>query len=214
MADPAPEGGRFGLAPNQQRLVVIGAAALVLLLLVIFLIIPNVFGGGGGGGGTSSQPPLARPRVTTTTVPRSAAPSGSFEVFNTKNPFTPLINPAVTGGGGGGTTGTTVPGGTGGTTGGTTAGGTTATTVAGGGGASGGAATEPRRSQRVALLNVYTKNGKTVADVRVNDTVYTALAPGQTFASNFQVVSLQGNCGTFLFGDERFQLCEGQEVLK
>jgi hypothetical protein len=125
-----------------------------------------------------------------------------------KNPFEPLVAPAGTGG--------TTPGGTTATTsgGGTTGGGTTATTVAGGGGVSGGAATAPRRSQRVALLNVYTKNGKTVADVRVNDTVYTALAPGQTFASNFQVVSLQGQCGTFLFGDERFQLCEGQEVLK
>jgi hypothetical protein len=66
----------------------------------------------------------------------------------------------------------------------------------------------------VALLNVYTKGGQTVADVRVNDTVYTAVAPGQTFASSFQVVSLQGKCGTFLFGDERFQLCEGEEVLK
>jgi hypothetical protein len=53
-----------------------------------------------------------------------------------------------------------------------------------------------------------------VADVRVNDTVYTRLAPGATFATNFKVVSLQGQCGTFLFGDERFQLCKGEEVLK
>ena len=80
--------------------------------------------------------------------------------------------------------------------------------------AAGGAATEPRRSQRVALLNVYQSGGRTVADVRVNDTVFTKLAPGATFASNFKVVSLQGQCGTFLFGDERFQLCKGEEVLK
>ena len=188
---------------------------------MIFLILPNLFGGGGGGGSsTTAQPPLARPLPTTTTLPKAAAPSESFEVFNTKNPFTPLMSPVGTGGTGG-TTGTTVPGGTG-ATGGTpsgtgtgtgTGGGATATTAPGSG-ASGGAATEPRRSQRVALLNVYTKNGKTVADVRVNDTVYTAIAPGQTFASNFQLVSLQGQCGTFLFGDERFQLCKGEEVLK
>jgi hypothetical protein len=150
--------------------------------------------------------------TTTTIAPGAAgAPSESFEVFNTKNPFQPLINPAGAGGGGGGSTATTVPGGSTGSTG---AGGTTETTVAGAGGASGGAATAPRRSQQVALLNVYTKGGKTVADVRVNDTVYTAVAPGQTFATNFQVVSLQGQCGTFLFGDERFQLCKGEEVLK
>jgi hypothetical protein len=151
--------------------------------------------------------------VTTTTVVGATPPSGSFEVFNTKNPFTPLMSPTAPGG----TTATTTAGAaTGVATGGTTAagGGTTATTVAAGGGAAGGSATAPRQSQRVALVNVYTKNGKTVADVRVNDTVYTALAPGQTFASNFKVVSLQGQCGTFLFGDERFQLCEGEEVLK
>ena len=200
---------RFGIPAGQQRVVVIAAAGGVLLLLFFFIVLPNLFGGGGGGGGTAVQPPLVRPSATTTTRPSGTPPSESFEVFNTKNPFTPLVNPA----GGGGTTGTTVAGG-GTTGGGTTGGGTSATTVAGGGGAAGGAATEPRRSQQVALLNVYTKNGKTVADVRVNDTVYTALVPGQTFATNFKVVSLQGQCGTFLFGDERFQLCEGEEVLK
>ena len=222
MAQPAPGGGRFGSLAGNQRMLVLAAAGVVALLLIIFIILPNVFGGGGGGGGgTTAQPPLARPQPTTTTLPKAGAPSESFEVFNTKNPFTPLAGAAAPGGGG--TTGTTVAGGGGatgggttggGTTGGgTTGGGTTATTAAGAG-ASGGSATEPRRSQRVALLNVYSKNGKTVADVRVNDTVYTAIAPGQTFASNFQLVSLQGQCGTFLFGDERFQLCKGEEVLK
>ena len=81
-------------------------------------------------------------------------------------------------------------------------------------GAAGGAATEPRRSQRVALLNVYQSGGRTVADVRVNDTVFTKLAPGDVFDTNFKVVSLQGSCGSFLFGDERFELCKGQEILK
>jgi hypothetical protein len=212
MGQPAPGGGRFNLAGGQQRLIVIAAAGAVVLLLFFLVVLPNLFGGGGGGGGggTTAQPPLARPRTTTTTVPAPAAAPGNFDTFMGKNPFAPLLAPVGTGGTtSGGTTGTTVPGG-----GSVTGGGTTATTVAGGGGASGGAATAPRPSQRVALLNVYTKNGQTVADVRVNDTVYTALAPGQTFASNFQVVSLQGKCGTFLFGDERFQLCEGEEALK
>jgi len=211
MAQPAP-GGRFGLAAGRQRALVIAAAGGVFLLVFFFVILPNLFGGGGGGGGTTAQPPLARPRVTTTTLPRAGAPPESFEVFNTKNPFTPLTGPA--GAGGGATTGTTVPGGTTTPTGGAGTGATTGTTVVGGGGAAGGAATEPRRSQRVALLNVYQSGGRTVADVRVNDTVFTKLAPGATFASNFKVVSLQGQCGTFLFGDERFQLCKGEEVLK
>jgi len=208
MAQEAPDGGRFGLSPSQQRLAVIAAGAVVVLLLVFLLVLPSL---SGGGGGTSAQPPLVRPRVTTTTFAPPAPsplPSGSFEQFQGKNPFTPLANPASPTGGG---TSPTTPAGGGGTTGGGT-GVATATTVVPG--ASGGAATAPRPSQRVALINVYTKNGKTVADVRVNDTVYTAIAPGQTFATNFQLVSLQGQCGTFLFGDERFQLCKGEEVLK
>jgi hypothetical protein len=184
---------------------VIAGAGLIVLLLFFFVIRPVLFKGGGGGG-TTTQPPLARPQVTTTTRLPSGGPSESFEIFNTKNPFTPLVSPAGTGA----ATGTTIAGGTGTTV---PGGGTTATTAAGAG-ASGGAATEPRRSQRVALLNVYQAGGRTVADVRVNDTVYPRLAPGATFASTFKVVSLQGSCGTFLFGDESFRLCKGEEVLK
>ncbi|MBV8984878.1 MAG: hypothetical protein JOZ68_18235 [Acidimicrobiia bacterium] len=209
MAAPAPGGGRFGLAPDRQRLLVIAGGGVVALLIFLLLVLPKLAGGGGGGGSTA-QPPLVRPprSSTTTTIAPRGGPAESFEVFNTKNPFQPLINPTSAGGG---STSATVPAGS-------TGGGTTQTTVAGGGvgtgGATGGAATAPRRSQQVALLNVYAKGGETVADVRVNDTVYTAVAPGQTFASNFQLVSLQGQCGTFLFGDERFQLCKGEEVLK
>ena len=57
-------------------------------------------------------------------------------------------------------------------------------------------------------------DGATVADVRVNSTVYTQLAPGEEFAGSYKVVSLDGTCGSFLFGDERFRLCKGEEVLK
>ena len=205
MAQPAPSGARFGIPPGRQRTLVIAAAGGVVLLVFFLLILPNLFGGGGGGGGgTPAQPPLVRPAATTTTTAGGGVPPQSFEEFNTKDPFTPLANPAAPAGGG--TTETTVPGAA-------TGGGTTATTTAGAG-ASGGTATQPMRNQSVALLNVYTKNGQTVADVRVNDTVYTAVAPGQTFATNFQLVSLQGQCGTFAFGDEHFQLCKGEEVLK
>jgi hypothetical protein len=66
----------------------------------------------------------------------------------------------------------------------------------------------------VALLDIYQLGGATVADVRVNSTVYTQLAPGEQFADSYKVVSLEGTCGSFLFGDERFRLCKGEEVLK
>jgi hypothetical protein len=206
MAAATPAGAGAGSAGQRQRTLIIGAAGLVLLLVFFFIIRPLLFNSGGGGSTPSSLPPLARPRVTTTTtLAPGSAPAETFEVFRGKNPFLPLVNPAGTGGtaettvGGGGTTGTTPAGSTG-------------TTVPSG--TSGGAATEPRASQRVALINVYQSGGKTVADVRVNDTVFTKLAPGDTFATNYKVVSLSGQCGTFLFGDERFQLCEGEEVLK
>jgi len=128
-------------------------------------------------------------------------------MFMMKNPFTPLVG-ATTGGTTGGTTGATTGTSTNGTT---TAG--VSTTTGTSTGASGGLATAPRRAQRVALLDVFTSGGKTLAKVRVNDTVYT-VAPGDHFADNYQLVSLDGTCGTFLLGDSRFRLCEGEEVLK
>jgi len=67
----------------------------------------------------------------------------------------------------------------------------------------------------VALLDVFAERGRTVANVRVNDTVH-KVAPGQVFATNFKAVSLsQGDrCGRFLFGDDAFPLCKGEEVTK
>jgi hypothetical protein len=76
-------------------------------------------------------------------------------------------------------------------------------------------ATEPGRSTRVALLDVFAENGRTVANVRVNDTV-SKVAAGDTFATNFKAVSLDPaqRCGRFLFGDDQFRICKGEEVLK
>jgi hypothetical protein len=212
MASPTPPEAPTGMRRqvSRQQLAVI-AGAVVVLFLVFLLVIRPALTGGGGGNKAAPPAPGTTAVPTATTLPPGGPPSESFEVFATKNPFAPLVGPNTTTPAGG-TTGTTGPGGTG-VTGGT--GGTSGTTVpAASPGAAGGAATEPRRSQRVALLNVYQSGGRTVADVRVNDTVFTKLAPGDVFDTNFKVVSLQGSCGTFLFGDERFDLCEGQEILK
>lgn len=67
----------------------------------------------------------------------------------------------------------------------------------------------------MALQDVFADSGKTVANVRVNDTVHRVSA-GQTFATNFKAVSLSASdrCGRFLFGDDSFQLCKGEEILK
>jgi hypothetical protein len=65
----------------------------------------------------------------------------------------------------------------------------------------------------VQLLDVFDDAGTTKAQVRVGSTVYT-VAPGQVFATNFKLVSISGNCATLLHGDDKFTLCEGEEVIK
>jgi hypothetical protein len=74
----------------------------------------------------------------------------------------------------------------------------------------------PRQPDRVGLLEVYAnQSGTAVASVRVNDTTY-QVSRGDRFASSYQVISLDvpSRCGDFLFGDDRFRLCEGDEVRK
>jgi hypothetical protein len=73
-----------------------------------------------------------------------------------------------------------------------------------------------RQPDRVGLLTIYgDQNGQTTASIRVNDTTY-QVARGDSFAASYQVISLDPytRCGDFLFGDDRFRLCEGDEVMK
>lgn len=54
-----------------------------------------------------------------------------------------------------------------------------------------------------------------MAQVRVGSTVY-EVAEGDSFATYYEVVALalDTGCGSFLYGDTPFELCEGQEILK
>lgn len=230
----AAGGGRFALPddPNRRALTL---GAIVLAVLLLLFVASRLLLGGGEEEEPEEQAARPRPSATTSTTsglgPDGVGPAESFEVFSTKNPFTPLINPpsgagttpsgGATAGGGtaGGTTQTTIRGGSGGTTqttirggAGSGSGGTTTTRP---GGASGGQANEPRRQQRVALLDVLRRDGRLVAQVRVNDTVYT-VGEGDVFADNYRVLSIDetNECGRFIFGDEQFRLCRGEETLK
>ena len=209
MTEPTP------VAPDEGRrrllvLVVGGVALLVLLLLVLRL----VAGGGDETPTAPTAPPTRPPGGAATTTTTSAGPGSreSFEVFTTKNPFLPLRSPGG---------GAPPPGAGAAPTGGATTGGSGATGATTGAGAATGArggregGTEPRRGARFALLDVFAEGGRTMANVRVNDTVHKVSA-GQAFATNFKVVSLSQSdrCGRFLFGDESFRLCKGEEVLK
>lgn len=64
-------------------------------------------------------------------------------------------------------------------------------------------------------MDVFVEGGRTVAQVRVNDTVH-KVSSGQVFASRFKVVSLSqaDRCGRFVFGDDPFRLCKGEQTLK
>jgi hypothetical protein len=47
----------------------------------------------------------------------------------------------------------------------------------------------------------------------VDGTVYT-VEEGERFATSFELLSLNGDCATMLYGDDQFTLCEGEEILK
>lgn len=207
------------VATDSRRRVTIMAAVGAGLVLAVLLASKVLAGGGGGDSGTEAS--ATRPSATRTTVAvapatpeaPAEAPVETFEVFTTKNPFVPLrtavapaaaapVRPVAA------ATGTVTA---------TPVSVTTpvpapapATTV------TGGQATEPvRTTTRVALLDVFTDGDRTLANVRVNDTV-SKVGAGDTFATNFRVVSLDAGerCGRFLFGDDQFRLCRGEEVLK
>ena len=60
--------------------------------------------------------------------------------------------------------------------------------------------------KQVVLVDVIDSN---TVQVEVEGRPYT-VSEGETFAENFEVVSVEGGCARFLFGDESFTLCEGE----
>ena len=142
---------------------------------------------GGGTRKATIAPSLAASQSTTTTAPGAAAVE-TFQAFATKDPFSPLASDASPAG----SSTTTTPGG------------------------AGAAAPAAPGGTHVALLDVFTDGDHAAARVRVNDTIFEKLAVGQTFAGNLKVISLSqsSDCGSFLYGDDQFRLCKGQEVVK
>jgi hypothetical protein len=58
----------------------------------------------------------------------------------------------------------------------------------------------------VVLDSIFTVNGVQKVQVEVDGKVYT-VAPGGSFAGNFKLVSINGSCANFTFGDQAFTLC-------
>ncbi len=66
---------------------------------------------------------------------------------------------------------------------------------------------------RVRLVEIRTVAGVQRVTVVVDGQSYD-VGIGDNFATNFKLVSIDGDSAVFLFGDNAFELLEGQEVLK
>lgn len=206
---------------NNTQILLIAGLVVVLLGVVYFLFLR---------GDGDAEPTVATPTPTEAPVDPGTddevateddvpdqGPVETFEVFAARDPFKPLVTQSTTGTTGTtpttGTTGTTGSDGTGGATTGTDGG--TTSGSSGSSGSSGGQNSSGKNvsGHRVKLVDVFTKNGKQKAQVQVDSTVYT-VDEGETFAGNFKLLSVSGQCASLLYGDDQFTLCEGEEILK
>lgn len=223
MTEPVMVGGAPAAAGNKRAMILLGVAAAVA---VVALVLPKLlFGGGDEAFDDFDDLPVGAPAeggVDAGDEPGEvlAEPARTTEVFSTKNPFTPLIDttpiaaigPAPVEGNIVAPVGV-VPAPVTPVSGDAPAGAPVDSSAPA---STGGPATEPSSGQRVALLEVFLdESGATVASVRVNDTLY-EVTEGTAFATRYQAVTLSvaDGCGQFLYGDNRFRLCEGEELLK
>ena len=185
--------------------------ALVGVLVVGALAYFFVFAGGDETATDNSLPSPRSSSVVPTPTKAPAvvkAPKLSKKAVG-KDPFKALVEPAAADGAAPGSapatgTGTTVTGG--GTT--VTSGGTT--TTGGGTTTTGGTATTSDKPLTVKVLSVASDN--TSGRVSVGGKTY-SVAVGDIFGTYFKTLRLKnGKCGSFSYGDERFDLCEGETV--
>lgn len=200
-----------GLRSRDPRIVLGIVAGLVVLVAALwFLFLRGSSEPEQAAAPAPAPSPTPAPQPTPKKPARKAGggPVETFQVFAPRDPFEPLVSPDT----GGTTTGGTTTGGT--TTGGTTTGGTTIGDTGGtvtGGDTSGGGATVG--SHTVSVVDVFRAQVRRRAQIEVDGTVYT-VDKGETFADNFKLLSLSGECASMLFGDDQFSLCEGEQILK
>jgi len=183
---------------------------IVLAFVALFLLVIRPLFFGGEPEEFEEPPPVQTAPSPAAPPAEESPPEETFEVFESKDPFRPLVVAADAGAAGAGTAPATTTGGTT-TTSPTPGTSTTGGTAPSGPGAAGGSA--PSGGQRVQLMDVFEENGEPRAQVKVGSTVYT-VSIDETFAGSYKLVSVSGNCATFLHGDDKFTLCEGEEVIK
>lgn len=225
MATP-PEIQQEARNVNSTQIALAAGGVLLLLVVLWFLFLR---GGDDPAVETAPAPPPVE--IDTDPIPPvvpgdgedgdGKGPVETFEVFAPKDPFKPLITAQTTTDPGtppadgidadgdgqiDSGTGTTDPGTDPGTGTGTGNGTGTGTGSGSGGGENVG-------GHRVSLVDVFRADGGQRAQVQVDGTVYT-VDEGDRFAESFQLLSINGECATMLYGDDQFTLCEGEEILK
>lgn len=190
--------------PNRRRLV-IGAVIACVALPTFFLLTrgnaqtnPQPF----TPPGAAQAPAPSQPHTQTT----SNHPIETFQVFAPRDPFQPVVVGAATGSSSG-SAGSAGSSGTSDATGSTT--GSSSSTA----GSASSDGTTSVTGHRVKLIDTFTQGGSDKARIEVDGTVYT-VAEGETFATNFKLLSIENKCITAFYGDDQFSLCEGEEILK
>lgn len=202
-----------GSSSRAKKMLVIGMGVVLVLY-----VIPKLFFGGGDG--ATDEVSVTEAAAPATALPGAAAPpvEETLRNYTAKNPFAPLFSTAPPSDSAGAPTESTDP-----------APAPTpvepaivvtdAPAVAP---SPTGVADEPVTPAppaslgpvRFGLVQVgLDASGLPFASVRVDGGVFQAVE-GQEFGGSFKVVSLDaaGRCGVFLYGDQRFSLCEGEET--
>jgi hypothetical protein len=192
---------------NRRTVLILALVGVLVLGALAYFFVFS-----GGDDATDTSLPTARSTGTVATPTPSAAPKPAkapklSKKAIGKDPFKALVVESAGGGAAArpGVTpvidlGTPVTGG--GTT--VTGGGTP---VTGGGTTAGGTATSPK-ALTVRVLSVASDNSS--GRVTVGSKSY-SVAVGDVFGTYFKALRLKnGKCGSFQYGDERFDLCEGE----
>lgn len=188
------------MTARDRRTLIIGGVILGVML-VGYLLLNVVLGGGNDTGGTALPPISVGPGEPTGTPTQGPTNTGSPVInFTGRDPFQIPAGMAPT-------STTTSPTSTDSTTSPTSPGDTTTTPPTSPPTQPGGGSSITIGGHTVVLLDTFTNGGGEVAQVEVDGKVY-SVSEGETFAQGqFELITISGDCATFLYGDEQFTLC-------
>ena len=183
------------ISDRDKRTLRIGG--IVAGVLIVGLVLFNVLSGGGGTETALPPTPTATPTVAPTTTQTPVAVFAGRDPFSTPPEF--LVAATTSGIGSSSSSGSSSSGGSSSST--STPTSPTPTQPGGGSSANLGGHT-------VVLLDTFRVSGTDRAQVEIDGVVYN-VAVGERFGpgNRFELRSVSGNCGTFVFGDESFTLC-------